>query len=47
MINFMMIEQSAINCKIELIENFQCNNEEELKNKKNKIYTYIRIRIYV
>ncbi len=25
---------SYINCKIELIEDFPCNNEEELKNKK-------------
>ena len=28
---YMMIHQSYINCKIELIENFPCNNEEELK----------------
>ena len=27
----MMIRCSYINCKIELIENFPCNNEEELK----------------
>ena len=31
---FMMIHQSYINCKIELIEYFPCNNEEELKNRK-------------
>ena len=34
----MMIHSSYINCKIELIENFPCNNEEELKNRKNEIY---------
>jgi hypothetical protein len=27
-----------MNCKIELIENFPCNNEEELKNRKNEIH---------
>jgi len=35
---YMMIHQSAINCKIELIEDFPCNNEEELKNRKKEIY---------
>jgi hypothetical protein len=35
---YMMIHSSYIHCKIELIENFPCNNEEELKNRKNKIY---------
>ena len=35
---YMMIHCSYINCKIELIENFPCNNEEELKNRKNEIY---------
>ena len=35
---FMMIRQSYINCKIELIENFPCNNEE-LKNRKTKYLT--------
>ena len=35
---FMMIRQSYINCKIELIEDFPCNNEEELKNRKKEIY---------
>ena len=34
----MMIRCSYINCKIELTENFPCNNEEELKNRKNEIY---------
>ena len=34
----MMIHQSYINCKIELIEDFPCNNEEELKNRKKEIY---------
>jgi len=36
---YMMIHQSYINCKIELIEDFPCNNEEELKKRKKK-YTY-------
>ena len=31
---YMMIRQSYCNCKIELIEDFPCNNEEELKNRK-------------
>jgi hypothetical protein len=31
-----MIHRSYINCKIELIEDFPCNNAEEFKNKKNK-----------
>jgi hypothetical protein len=35
---FRMIRQSYINCKIELIENFPCNNEE-LKNRKTKYLT--------
>ncbi len=30
---YMMIRQSYINCKDELIENCPCNNLEELKNK--------------
>ncbi len=34
----LMISQSHINCKIELIDNFPCNNEEELNNRKNKIF---------
>ena len=34
---FRMIRQSYINCKIELIENFPCNNE--LKNRKTKYLT--------
>ena len=34
----MMIHQSYINCKIEFIEDFPCNNEEELKNRKKEIY---------
>ena len=33
-----MIRQSYCNCKIELIENFPCNNEEELKNRTKEIY---------
>ena len=35
---YLMIHQSYINCKIELIEDFPCNNEEELKNRKKQIY---------
>jgi hypothetical protein len=35
---YMMIHQSYINCKIELIENFPCNNEEGLQNRKKEIY---------
>ncbi len=35
---YMMIRNSYINCKIELIENCPCNNAEELKNEKNEIY---------
>ena len=35
---YLMIHRSYINCKIELIENFPCNNAEELKNKNNEIY---------
>ena len=35
---YLMIRQSYINCKIEFIENFPCNNAEELKNKKNEKY---------
>ena len=33
---YMMIRQSYYNCKIELIEDFPCNNEEELKIEKKK-----------
>ena len=35
---YMMIRSSYCNCKIELIEDFPCNNEEELKNRKKEIY---------
>ena len=35
---YMMIRQSYINCKIELIENFPCNDAEELKTRKKEIY---------
>jgi len=35
---YMMIRRSYINCKIELIENFPCNNTQELKNIQNEIY---------
>ena len=45
---YMMIHQSAINCKIELIEDFPCNNEEELKNRKKEIYDKLsKIYIYI
>ena len=33
---YMMIHRSYINCKIGLIENYPCNNAEELKIKKTK-----------
>jgi len=39
---YMMIHSSYINYKIELIENFPCNNEEELKNRKNEIYDKLK-----
>ena len=35
---YMMIHQSYINCKIELIEDFPCNDQEELNNIKREIY---------
>jgi hypothetical protein len=38
----MMVRQSSHNCKIELIENFPCNDEEELKNRKNEIYDKLK-----
>ena len=51
---YMMIHQSYINCKIELIEDFPCNNEEELKNRTKEIYDklskkqkYKNINIYI
>ena len=40
---YMMIHSSYINCKIELIENFPCNNEEELKKRKKEIYVCMHI----
>ena len=45
---YMMVRSSYINCKIELIENFPCNNADELENKQKEIYdklnnTYIYI----
>ena len=33
---YMKIHRSYINCKIELIEDFPCNNAEEFQNKKIK-----------
>jgi len=42
---FMMIHQSYINCKIELIEDFPCNNEVELKNRKKQIYDKLSKKI--
>ena len=38
----MMIHQSAINCKIELIENFPCDNNDELQKRKNEIYDKLK-----
>ena len=35
---YMMIRNGYCNCKIELIEDFPCNNEEELKNRKKEKY---------
>ncbi len=43
---YMMIRSSYINSKIELIEDFPCNNEEELKNRKKEIYDKLTIYIY-
>ncbi len=43
---YMMIRRSYINCKIELIENYACNNAEELKNEKNEIYDKLTKKIY-
>ena len=36
-----MIRSSYINCKFELIENFPCNNADELKCEKIEIYDKI------
>ena len=44
---YMMIRSSYINSKIELIEDFPCNNEEELKNRKKEIYDKLTIYIYI
>ena len=38
----MMIRRSYINCKIELIENFPCDNNEELQKRKNEIYDKLK-----
>ena len=35
---YMMIRSSYINCKIELIENFPCNNADGLTCNKNEVY---------
>jgi hypothetical protein len=40
---YMMIRNSYINCKIELIENCACNNAEELTKKRYDKLTKIRI----
>ena len=42
-----MIHQSYINCKIEFIEDFPCNNEEELKNRKNEIHDKLSKKIKI
>ena len=39
---YMMIHSSYINCKIELIENFPCDNNEELQKRKNEIYDKLK-----
>ena len=39
---FYMIHQSYINCKIELIENFPCDNNEELNKRKMEIYDKLK-----
>jgi hypothetical protein len=39
---YMMIRTSYINCKIELIQDFPCNNAEELKNKQNETYDKLK-----
>ncbi len=33
---------SYINCKIELIENYSCDNNEELQKIKNEIYDKLK-----
>ena len=42
---YMMIRQSY--WKIELIENFPCNDQEELNNREKEIYDKLTIYIYV
>ena len=39
---YMMIHSSYINCKIELIENYSCDNNEELQKIKNEIYDKLK-----
>jgi hypothetical protein len=39
---YTMIRSSYCNCKIELIENFPCNNADELKNKQKEIYDKLK-----
>ena len=35
---YMMIRSSYSNCKIELIENFSCNNADEFICKKKEVF---------
>ena len=42
---FYMIHQSYINCKIELIEDFPCDNEEEVKKRNMINYQKDKIKI--
>jgi len=39
---YMMIHSSCINCKIELIENYPCDSNEELQKRKNEIYDKLK-----
>ena len=39
---YMMIHSSYINCKIELIENFPCDNNDESQKRKNEIYDKLK-----
>ena len=43
----MMIHSSYINCKIELIENYSCDTNEELQKRKNEIYDKLKNKTYI
>ena len=49
MTNFIwwFVKVTAIFCKIELIEDFPCNDQEELNNREKEIYDKLTIYIYV